>query len=623
MADRPPAEPRGPASITDDPRVELPLGATPLAEGGFRFRVWAPRAREVELVLARSSGTKVMLAPEGRGHHVAEVPTARPGDRYWFRFGRHRWPDPASRSQPNGVNGPSEVVDPGAFRWADTAWAPPELARSVLYEMHVGTFTPEGTFASAIPELRALAETGITTLELLPVEEERASIGWGYGPVFSFATRRAYGGPEGLQKFVDAAHGTGLAVLLDLVVTHWSGEAAFLEEFGPYFHPRATTPWGPTPNLELGGSDEVRRHFYECARAWLRDFHVDGFRLDAVHEVRDRMGPSFWGELATVAHAEGERRGRPVVLIAESDLNDPRILRPVDDGGWGLDAQWTDDFHHALHAALTGERSGYYVDFGPLELLARLYETPLLFQGQYQRYNDRRRGAAVGEFRPDQYVAFDQNHDQVGNRADGARLTTLLPGDLSTVALALVLWAPWVPMLFMGEEYGATTPFYFFTDPALGSGAALRRGRRRDLRALGYEHAAPSPTARSTFDRSHLDRREAATERGRSVRELVRTLLRFRRELPALRPGGRVDARAWETDRLLAIRRASPTGAAVMVANVGERSVRLPDVDWPGAWLELYRSGPPAAPRTWRPTGSARPTMDGASFAIFERLDER
>jgi len=612
---------REPEAIPEDALAELSLGATVLPEGGVRFRVWAPRARAVSLMLGGKPRAPVGMRPEDRGYFCADVPSAAPGDLYRYRLGGRLLPDPASRSQPEGVGGPSEVVDLGRFAWSDDDWRPPELARSAIYELHVGTFSDSGTFDGAIPELPGLAEVGITTVELLPVEEERAAIGWGYGPVFSFAVRQAYGGPTGLQRFVDAAHAAGLAVLLDVVYNHWSGQAAFLDRFGPYFHPRATTPWGPTPNFEGAGSDEVRRHFFECTRAWLREFHVDGFRLDAVHEVRDRADPPFWAELARVAHSEGERRARPVVLIAESDFNDTRILRPVVEGGWGLDAQWTDDFHHALHAALTGERGGYYVDYGPLATLARLFETPFWFQGSYARFNDRRRGAPVGSFRPDQFVAFDQNHDQVGNRSDGARLTTLLPGDLPRVALALVLWSPWVPMLFMGEEYGATTPFYFFTDPAFAAGAMLRRGRRRELRALGHPRPGPSPTARSTFERSHLDRSGADTPRGRSYRELVRTLLRFRRELPALRPGGRVEARAWEAERLVAVLRESRDGSAVLLANVGEGAAQVPAVDWTGRWTELLRSGSRSAPLEWQPGQSAPLRVDGRSFVILERTD--
>ncbi|MGA8537540.1 MAG: malto-oligosyltrehalose trehalohydrolase [Thermoplasmata archaeon] len=624
VADR--GEPRtAGGGVPEDPREELRLGAFPYLRGGVQFRVWAPRARAVRVSLTGASRSTFDLFPEERGYFSAVVPSAHPGDRYRFRLGGRRFPDPASRSQPDGLSGPSEVVDPGAFDWSDSTWRPPPLPRSVLYELHVGTFTESGTLDSAIPRLARLAELGITTVELLPVSEERADTGWGYGPVFSFAVRRSYGGAPALQRFVDAAHGIGLAVVLDIVFNHWSGEAAFLERFGPYFHPRATTPWGPTPNFEGPGSDEVRRYFFECARAWLRDFHIDGFRLDAVHEVRDRPGPPFWAELSQVVRSEEARQAKPSCLIGESDLNDVRILRPVSDGGWGLDAQWADDFHSALHAALTGERQGYYADFGPLESLARAFEKPLLLQGGYSVFHGRRYGAPIGNVDPERFVVFDQNHDQVGNRGDGARLTTLLPGELPHVALALLLWSASVPMLFMGEEYGETRPFYFFTDPSLRSGARVQGGRNRELRARGYRRMPPNPSLRSTFDRSHLDWSEAESPRGRAFGRLVATLVALRRDLPALRPGGRVEARAWEDARLLSVHRETPQGAAVLLANVGEKPARFPSVHWAGRWTERMRSGstPDLAgpPVEWSPASETSPLLGGRSFLILARED--
>ena len=615
------------AAFPKDPRLPLEIGAIPDAAGGVRFRVWAPRARKVEVLLEKSPRSSARLLPEMRGYFSRVVPGVAAGDRYWFRLDGRRHPDPASRSQPEGLLGASEVIDLGHHAWQDRSWRAKPLTDSVLYELHVGTFSPDGDLRGAIPHLASLAETGVTAVELLPVQEERGATGWGYGTVFSFAVRRSYGGAAAFQQFVDAAHGAGLAVVLDVVYTHWAREAAFLEQFGPYFHPRATTPWGPTPNFEGPGSDEVRRHFFESARMWVRDFHIDGFRLDASHEARDRSGPPFWADFSRVVRAEEARAGRPVYLIAESELNDVRILRPVTEGGWGLDAQWADDFHNALHAALTGEREGYYVDFGPLAMLARAFESPLLFQGQYSVYRDRRQGAPSIGIGPDRFVVFDQNHDQVGNRGDGARLTTLLPGDLPKVALALLLWSPAIPMLFMGEEYGETRPFYFFTDAPPVAGSATRRGRVRELRALGFRHPPPNPRLRSTFERAHLDWSLTDTPRGRSYRRLVRSLLLLRRELPALRRGGQVEARAWEKERLLAVRRWTPQGAAMLLANVGDRRRSFPILDWPGRWKELL--GPQrsagatgaSAAMEWVPAAEISPEIPKHSFRVLAQTD--
>ncbi len=616
--------------IPDDPRDEVPLGAWVDAEDGVRFRVWAPAAARVRVEFSRRDARRAELSPEGRGYFSGPAPDGRVGDRYWYRVGAHRLPDPASRLQPLGIRGPSEVVDPTTFPWTDSRWRPRELARSTIYELHVGTFSDAGTFDGAIPHLPDLADVGIDAVELLPVEEERADRGWGYGHVFSFAVRRSYGGPAALLRFVDAAHAVGLAVLLDVVWTHWSGEAAFLAEFGPYFHPRATTPWGPTPNFEGPGSDEVRRHFFECARRWLRDFHVDGFRLDAVHEVRDRGRPAFWAELSEVVRAEAVHRSRPAMLVAESDLNDARILQPTSDGGWGIDAQWADDFHSALHAALTGERQGYYADYGALAQLARAFETPFLFQGEFSEHRQRRHGVPLRTLDATQFVVFDQNHDQIGNRGDGARLTTLLPGDLPEVALAMTFFAPYVPMLFMGEEYGETRPFYFFTGLSRTAAAGLTRGRARDLVENGYPTPPPNPALPSTFAASKLDRSRATTSDGRARRALVAALIALRRGTPALAAGGTVEARAWEEERLLVVRRSHHGASAALWANVGETARTVPRLDWDGPWVERLRSGEGrsgsgrlARRIRWTPRDERSVELPGRSFVIFGTADDR
>jgi len=580
------------------------LGAVPSAEGGFTFRVWGPRARRVTVSYLDRGARRVPLEKEATGYFVGADPAARAGDRYWLSVDRHRLPDPTSRSQPDGVGGPSALVD---LRAARERLAPRrflQLANEVIYELHVGTFSTEGTFDAAAARLAPLADLGVTVVELLPVEEERGERGWGYGPVHQFAVRRAYGGPEGLVRFVAAAHELGLGILLDVVYNHWSGQAAFLERFGPYFHPRATTPWGPTPNVDGPMSGDVRRYFFDNARMWLDEYGVDGFRLDAVHEVFDRSSRPFWGEFSEHCRAVGDAAGRRPVLIAESGLNDVRVVRPVAEGGWGLDAQWSDDFHHALHAALTGERAGYYVDFGSLEALARAFERPFLLDGVYSRYHERRHGAPVLGVRPDQFVVFDQNHDQVGNRGDGARLTSLLPEELVRVALGLTLLAPYVPMLFMGEEYGETRPFYFFADPPRVYAGRLRAGRIRDLKAHGFPRPPPDPMLLSTFARSRLDPRRAASAEGEQFRALVAALLRLRREVPALHTGSSTHAQAWEEERLLAVRRASGASTVVLLANLGEVDRPSSRVGWAGDWAERLSTSEAGEPLCEHPRWS-------------------
>lgn len=611
-------------SASDNDRI----GAVPHPEGGFGFRVWAPRARRVEVTYPGRRGRRLALSRRERGYFEGIDPAAAPGERYWLRLDGKPAPDPASRSQPMGLRGPSELVDLHLLGEREVRSESVDLSRSVLYELHIGTFSREGTFDGARPRLEALARLGVTAVELLPVGEERGERGWGYGPVFPFAVRRAYGGPQGLRSFVAEAHAARLGVLLDVVYNHWSGEASFLERFGPYFHARASTPWGPTPNVDGPGGDEVRRYFFDNARMWLDEYGVDGFRLDAVHEIYDRSARSFWAEFSELCHsiaAPGERRP---VLIGESDLNDVKILRPVAEGGWGLDAQWSDDFHNALHAALTGERSGYYVDFGPLEMLARAFERPFLFEGGFSRYRDRRHGAPSEGAAPDRFVVFDQNHDQVGNRGDGARLTTLLSPGLARVALGLTLFAPYVPMLFMGEEYGETRPFYFFSNPSPPAGRRLAAARWKGIRAQGFTTRPPDPSLRRTFESSRLDPRAPESANGRAYERLVSALLRLRRELPALRSTGTVRASAWEDQRLLSVRRDAQNASALLLANLGSEPRTFRGLSDEDRWIERIRSdgSSPTAPemseRREFQSGATDgpPVLPGESFVILEGI---
>ena len=609
------------ASEPFDPAHGPPIGAVPDPGGGFRFRVWAPRARELEVVYLDRPRRIPLVRSDRLGYFEGWDEAGVAGERYWLRLDGQRRPDPTSRSQPDGSDGPSALVDPRSFGPVVRLASGLDLARTILYELHVGAFTDGGTFDAAIDRLQPLADTGITALELLPVPEGGGERGWGYGGVHQFAVRRAYGGPAGLRRFVDAAHRVGLAVLLDVVYNHWGPGAEFLEEFGPYFHPRASTPWGPTPNLIAAGSDEVRRYFFENARMWLAEFGVDGFRLDAVHEIYDRPPRHFWAEFSDACRAVGSRIGTRPALVAESDLNDVRILRPTGDGGWGIDAQWSDDFHHALHAAFTGERRGYYVDYGPLALLGRAFERPLLFEGQYSVSRDRRHGSPGEGIPPRQFVVFDQNHDQIGNRGDGARLTTLLPPPMVRVALALTLLAPYVPMLFMGEEYGETRPFYFFGDPPPAARARLAAGRMRHLRENGFETPAPDPSDPATFGASHLDWSRADSPAGRSQRAFVRSLLRLRADRPALTADGRVETRSSESERWIAVHRSGDRGTVRLVANLSDSDRVLADLPWPGPWRTVFDTEG-AADRPGAPDGGPRgATLAARSLQLAERID--
>jgi maltooligosyltrehalose trehalohydrolase len=508
---------------------ERPLGAAPQGDGTVEFRVWAPHPERVDV---RVGGADHELRPEGSGVRSARV-QARAGDDYAFVVDGRELPDPASRWQPEGLRGPSRIVDPGAFEWTDGGWhGGAELRDAVIYELHVGTFTAEGTFEAAIEHLPELARIGVTHLEVMPVAEFPGARGWGYDGVYISAAQSSYGGPLGFQRLVDAAHRVGLGVILDVVYNHVgaSGGKA-LEAYGPYFTDRYSTFWGSAINYDDADSDPVREWVLQSAEGWVRDFHVDGLRLDAIHAIHDSSARHLLQELAHRIHARNHR----ALVISESGLNDPKVVRPPSQGGYGHDAQWADDFHHALRVLLTGDRAGYYEEFGRVEQLAKAFRRPFVHDGDYSTFRRRRFGAPADDRPVEQFVVFDQNHDQVGNRAFGDRL----PDEARPLAAFVTLLSPFVPMLFMGEEYGETAPFQFFTDHIDEDIAvATREGRRREFSAFADFSAeeVPDPQDPATFERSKLTRRGDDT-----LRDLYERLLRTRRELPAGRDADAID----------------------------------------------------------------------------------
>jgi len=459
-----------------------------------------------------------------------------------FVDGEGPFPDPRSAAQSGGVHGPSRIVDHSAYNWSDDDWRAPSLEKAVIYELHVGTFTPAGTFAAVTERLDFLRDLGITHLELMPVAEFPGDRGWGYDGVDLFAPHYPYGGPEGLKALVDACHAHGLAVILDVVYNHFGPSGNYWRRFGPYLTHRYATPWGDAVNLDDRGSDEVRRYFCDNALTWLRDYHFDGLRLDAVHAMFDQSATHFLEQLADEVAALGRRLDRPFVVIAESDLNDPRLVRPREMGGYALDAQWSDDFHHALHALLTGEREGYYKDFGAVADLARALSQGFVYDGRYSVYRGRRHGGTPTGLSGHRFICCTQNHDQIGNRPRGERLSHLIsPGRLK-IAAAILLTSPFIPMIFQGEEWAASTPFQYFTghpDPDLAH--AVRKGRKREFAEFGWDPAAiPDPQAPATFARSRLDWTEPAREPYRKMLEWYRDLIALRRRSATL-TNGRLD----------------------------------------------------------------------------------
>ncbi len=583
-----------------------------------RFEVWAPRAERVDLILGderrpmRPGRAAASPAAGFGGWWHVDVPEAGPGADYAFSVddGEPR-PDPRSRWQPEGVHGPSRVVgdergragggpgtEAGDARGDERgsgggAWTGLDLPRSVLYELHVGTFTPEGTLDAAIGRLGHLTALGVDAVSLMPVNAFPGRHGWGYDGVDLYAVHEAYGGPAALHRFVDACHGRGLGVILDVVYNHLGPSGNYLAELGPYFTDRYQTPWGDAPNLDGWGSDEVRRFFLDNARMWLGEYGIDGLRLDAVHAIVDASAVHILEELAVETRALEAEVGRPLWLIAESDLNDPRIVRSPEAGGYGLNAQWSDDFHHALHAALTGETAGYYGDFGALGDIATALRHAYVYAGRYSHYRGRRHGRPADGLPGRRFLGYLQTHDQVGNRAVGERIGQLVGPELQKVAAALVLTSPFVPMLFQGEEWAASSPFQYFTDhPEPELGRAVREGRRAEFAAFGWDpEAVPDPQDPATFQRSKLRWDERETEPHASVEAWYRALIALRRRRPGLGTGppGDVDARADEGARTLTVRR----GDTLLACNVSDqpRTVSLDGAFGDaGAWVVALAS---------------------------------
>jgi maltooligosyltrehalose trehalohydrolase len=549
------------------------------------FTVWAPQRQRVRVVV---DGTEHELTRTSGGWWGADVAGAGLGSDYAFQLDEEDTPlpDPRSRWQPNGVHAPSRIYDHGAFPWTDQRWTGRALAGSVLYELHIGTFTPGGTFGSAIARLDHLVELGVDLVEVMPVNAVDGLRNWGYDGVCWYAVTENYGGPDAFKGFVDACHARGLGVILDVVHNHLGPSGAYLDRFGPYF--AGSTIWGPTLNLDGPHSDEVRRYVIDNALEWLRHYHLDGLRLDAVHALRDTRAVHLLEELAIEVDTLATHVRRPLSLIAESDLNNPRLVTPRAAGGYGLAAQWDDDIHHCLHATLTGEHQGYYIDFGGLPELARTLRKVFFHDGRWSAFRQRTHGRPVDTAHLPgwKFVTYLQNHDQVGNRATGDRISATLSPGLLACGAALVLCSPYTPMIFMGEEWGARTPFQFFSFmPDAELREATRRGRYAEFAEHGWDEAdVPDPNDEQTFLRSQLDWSEPDTEPHATLLRTYRELIALRRNHPEL-SDHRLDAVIVNVDeqaRTLVLHR----GALRVVVNLGTRRATVA-LDYPPTQILL------------------------------------
>lgn len=635
-----------PALPENLPTGDLPqpasLGAIALGNGQCQFTVWAPHAQQVEVhILQRSSQAGpsraeryLPLQRDAQGYHRTLADDVLPGDRYLYRLdGHNERPDPASRYQPTGVHEASQVVDP-QFAWEDGDWHGLPLDDYIIYELHVGTYTPDGTFDAIIPHLDMLKELGITALELLPVAQCPGNRNWGYDGVYLFAVQQSYGGPDGLKRLVNACHERGLAVVLDVVYNHLGPEGNYLWDYGHYFTDAYHTPWGAAVNFDQRYSDEVRRYFLENVLYWISEFHIDALRLDAVHAIRDFSARPFLQELATAVQQQAAHMGRQVYTIAESDLNDTRIIRSQEQGGFGLDSQWSDDFHHAVHTLLTGEHSGYYVDYGTIDDLATTLRGGYLFAGQFSITRQRRHGNSPHAMAANKFVVCIQNHDQVGNRMRGDRLSDLVSFAQLKLGAGLMLFSPFIPMLFMGEEYAETAPFQYFVshgDPGLIE--AVRNGRKEEFATFAWQGEVPDPQSEETFRRSQLNHDLRQSGSHRVLFDWYRELIGLRKRLPALANLSKQDMQvdSFGAGPTLFVRRWHAGHDLFFVAHFGGEPTTITLPIPAGEWARVCDS----AEARWQPTpdalaqpqperiqstGEQTVTLAPHTIALFERI---
>lgn len=610
------------------------IGAQYQGNNRCEFKVWAPLLQQVDLEIEGPEARLIPLQKDEDGYWSALVDAVPPGTLYRYRLdGELMRPDPASQSQPDDVHGPSEVVDHAAHVWQDGQWQGVQLKDYVIYELHIGTFTQEGTFEAAIARLPDLKELGITAIEIMPVAQFPGDRNWGYDGVYPFATQTSYGGPEGLKKLVEACHQQGLAAILDVVYNHFGPEGNYTSNFGPYFTEHYKTPWGAAINYDDAYSEGVRNFVIENVLYWFREFHFDALRLDAVHAIYDFGAKHILAQIKEETAQANQERPFPAYLIAESDLNDVRIIHPPERGGYDMDAQWSDDFHHCLHTLLTRETQGYYEDFGTTEDMAKVLQHRFVYDWSYSKTRKRYHGSDARHCPSYQFVVCSQNHDQVGNRMMGDRLTTLVPFEGLKLLAGAVLLSPYIPMLFMGEEYGEEAPFLYFishSDPALI--AAVREGRQREFEAFHAGGEAPDAFSRDTFNQSKLNWELRQQGHHQALWTLYQTLIRMRREMPALQmaeaPVG--CSEDWQEplkaecvgDQVILLQRWCDTQKIACLMNFGTEPVEQP-VKVSGNWQKRLDS----ADETWKGRGSQCPpvlaesqslTLPSQSFVLYE-----
>jgi maltooligosyltrehalose trehalohydrolase len=604
----------------------MKIGATYLGNGNCEFTVWSPILQEVAVKIVSPNERLIPMQKDEWGYWRAKATDIAPGTLYFYQLnGEVTRPDPASHSQPKGVHEASEVVDHSSFSWSDSSWTNISLDELIIYELHIGTFTPEGTFEAVIPHLHELKEVGINAIEIMPVAQFPGDRNWGYDGVYPFGVQNSYGGPEGLKKLVNACHQEGMVAILDVVYNHFGPEGNYIGNYAPYFTSKYHTPWGNAVNFDDAYSDGVRNYFVENVLYWLREYHIDALRLDAVHAIYDFSAKHILAEMAEKVTQLSQQQGRKYYLIAESDLNDVRIIQPKKLGGYGLDAQWSDDFHHSLHTLLVMEQQGYYQDYGLCEHLEKAMRESFVYSWQYSPFRQRYFGSYAGELPAAQFVVCSQNHDQVGNRMLGERLSHLVSYEALKLAAGTVLLSPYIPLLFMGEEYGEDAPFLYFvshSDPDLVK--AVREGRKREFEAFHAHGEAPDADSPETFLKSKLNWKKRTQGKHGILLKFYRELISLRRQVPALKSLNRhnLEVTGVEEQKFLSIHRWSEDNQAFCIMNFSIEAQTVSFVLPQGNWQKRLDSSDPQ----WLGKGSTLPeilkhgenlTIQPQSFALY------
>lgn len=581
----------------------MKVGVNHLGNKNYEFVVWAPFLKEVSLKIISPCQKVIPLKKDQTGYWKTIVEDAPPGISYYYRLDNEKdRPDPASHYQPEGVHGHSEIVD-HSFNWGDNDWQGIELSRMIMYELHVGTFTPEGVFDAIIPRLNELKDVGINAVEIMPIAQFPGERNWGYDGVYPYAAQNSYGGPKGFKRLVNECHKRGISVILDVVYNHMGPEGNYLRDFGPYFTDKYRTPWGSAVNFDDAYSREVRNYFIENAIHWLKHYHVDALRLDAIHAIFDMGAKHFLYELSQRVEEFSQQEGRKFYLIAESDLNDSRVVRPRDTLGHGMDAVWCDDFHHSLHTLLTHEDSGYYIDFGMIKHLVKSLKEGSVYSGEYSEFRKRDHGNSSKDIPASRIVVFSQNHDQIGNRMLGERLSTLASHEACKLAAGAVILSPYIPLLFMGEEYGENSPFLYFVshcDSALVE--AVRRGRKKEFRDFRWKGDPPDPQSRETFLKSKIDWEKRMEGGCKVLLDFYKNLITLRKTIPALSypDKNNLTVDGLEEEKIILVRRWKDSSHVFLIFNFDSADARITPVIPGGKWAKIFDS----AEKRWNGPGS-------------------